>query len=293
MTMAYGEAEEPTVTLTAHQSVPVHVASSDLKPGKQIGTEFGQFRTIIVNNTVGNSSATPGAQRLLNRSLRRKRAHIIINTGPNSAFGPGFTGLAVEAEGSATAPAANTIIASISAAQLLASAPIGTTWTVAWTVSLAGTPGAADVDNVNVQMPIATVRAIAVMPGVVGNWPQNPFQVTPAPGNNISAVAIGAAAAGSVYSVQMVATPSLPSFPNDGVIVGTRQEILSGVPAIPGQLGGYLQIGDNIRYESQAELWVCWPATNGGQAVYVTTCDEVWASDVTSQEEERHHGGLA
>jgi hypothetical protein len=152
MTMPQGSTEEPTVVFTEQESIPVHVVSSYAKPGKSIGTEFGRWRTYLVSNVVGPYSATPGAQRLLARSLRRHRAHIIVN---------------------------------------------------------------------------ATV----------------------------------------------VAQPSI-----DGVIVGNREEITSGSPAIPAQLGGYLQIGDNVRWEVQQELWVCYPSTNT-DSVYVTICDEIYASD--------------
>jgi hypothetical protein len=159
VTMPQGSAEEPTVTLTEQPTIPVHVVSTDAKPGKNIGTEFGRWRTFLISNTVGPNSATPGAQRLLNRSLRRHRAHIIVN---------------------------------------------------------------------------ATVAAQTV---------------------------------------------------TDGVIVGGREEIASGSPAIPGQLGGYLQIGDSVRWEVQQELWVCYPSTNVA-AVYVTVCDEVYASDPEAYRDE-------
>lgn len=78
MTMPYGSTEEPMETLVGTQSVPIHVASSDLKPGKPIGTEFGRTHTFIVANIVGNSSITPGAQRILNRSIRRYEARISV-----------------------------------------------------------------------------------------------------------------------------------------------------------------------------------------------------------------------
>ena len=152
MTMPYGSAEEPEIAEIELGTVPVRVVSSDAKPGKSIGTEFGRWRTIVVSSAVNQSSVTPGAQRLLNRSLRRHRAHIIIN---------------------------------------------------------------------------ATVIAQPVI---------------------------------------------------DGVIVGSREEITSGNAATPGLLGGYLQIGDNVRWECQSELWVCYPSTNTN-SVYVTICDEVYASD--------------
>jgi hypothetical protein len=78
MTMPYGSTEEPTVTEIMHQSVPIHVVSSSLKPGKPIGTEFGRTRTLVVANVVGPNSVTPGAQRVLNRSLRRYEARIEV-----------------------------------------------------------------------------------------------------------------------------------------------------------------------------------------------------------------------
>lgn len=71
----------------------------------------------------------------------------------------------------------------------------------------------------------------------------------------------------------------------DGVIVGSREEINSGVPATPGFLGGFLPIGTSVRYEVQQELWVCFPSTNT-DSVYVTTCDELYASDPESFREE-------
>jgi hypothetical protein len=158
MTMPQGSTEEPTVIETMTQSIPVHVVSSDAKPGKTLAAEFGRPRTILVTNTVGAVSVTPGAQRLINRNLRRRRCHIIVN---------------------------------------------------------------------------ATV----------------------------------------------VAQPSI-----DGVMIGSREEINSGVPMVPGNVAGYLQIGDNLRYEAQPELWVAYPSTNTSP-VYVTVIDEIYASDPEAYKE--------
>lgn len=72
----------------------------------------------------------------------------------------------------------------------------------------------------------------------------------------------------------------------DGVIVGSSGAINSGQPTVPGRLGGYLPIGSNFRYEAQAELWVCYPFTNVSP-VYVTICDEVYASDSNSGKERK------
>lgn len=157
--MPYGSAEEPTVTEVMTQSVPIHVMSSSLKPGKPIGTEFGQTRTIIVANVVGPNSVTPGAQRVLNRSLRRYEARIAV---------------------------------------------------------------------------LASVAAQAV---------------------------------------------------TDGVIFGAPGLIQAGAPAAIGQLGGFLPIGKDLVWKSQAELWVCYPVSNAG-SVYVTVTDFQWASDAESYEEE-------
>jgi hypothetical protein len=152
MTMPWGSTEEPEIIETMSQSIPVHVVSSDARPGKNVGAEFGHWRTVVVSNTVLAVSTTPGAQRLCNRSLRRHRLHIIVN---------------------------------------------------------------------------ASVTAQPV---------------------------------------------------TDGVLVGSREEINSGNPAAIGSMGGYLQIGDSVRWECQGELWVAYPVSNT-DPVYVTVCDEVYASD--------------
>lgn len=160
MTMPWGSTEEPDVIEVAHQSIPVHVVSSDAKPGRSLAAEFGRWRTVLISNVTNQTSVTPGAVRIASRSLRRHRVHIIVN----------------------------------------------------------GT---------------------------------------------------------------VVAQPSI-----DGVIVGSRDEINSGMPAVPGQLGGYLQIGDSVRWEVQAELWACYPVTNVSP-VYVTVCDEVYASDPEAYKENK------
>jgi hypothetical protein len=151
-TLPYGAVEEADAVLTERRAFPVHVVSSSAKPVKPIGTEYGQFRTVVVANTVGQDSATPGAKRLLNRNLRRRRAHIIVS-------------------------------------------------------------------------PSVVAQAVT-----------------------------------------------------DGVIIGSREAIASGLPMTIGNVGGYLPIGTSMRYECQAEVWVSFPVSNTN-TVYVTVCDEVYASD--------------
>jgi hypothetical protein len=155
MTMPYGSTEEPTETQVETQSVPIHVVSSALKPGKPIGAEFGRIKTYTVANVAGAGTTIPGAQRILNRSLRRSEARI----------------------------------------------------------------------------------------------------------------AVLASAAGQAVT--------------DGAIFGSRDEINSGNPATIGNLGGFLPIGKDLVFKAQAELWVCFPASNAGP-VFVTVTDFQWASGAES-----------
>lgn len=79
MTMPEGSTEEPDVTVVGRESIPVHVVSTDAKPQKALAPEFARFHTYLVTSAVGMTSTTPGAQRILNRSLRRYEARIIVN----------------------------------------------------------------------------------------------------------------------------------------------------------------------------------------------------------------------
>lgn len=97
--------------------------------------------------------------------------------------------------GSATAPAAGATIASVA---------LGNgTYTVEWTVELTGTPGAGDVDNVQLFIG-ATPVAISVNLGAVGDYVQEEAAVTVAGGPlTLTAKAIGAGTAGAVYKVNL------------------------------------------------------------------------------------------
>jgi hypothetical protein len=79
MTMPFGSTEEPDVIITERESIPVHVVSTSAKPGKSLAAEFARFRTVVVSNTINATSVTPGAARLIARSLRRHEARIIVN----------------------------------------------------------------------------------------------------------------------------------------------------------------------------------------------------------------------
>lgn len=238
MTMPYGGAEEPDVIFTEQVSTPVHVVSSDAKPGKSIGTEFGYWRTFLIANTVASQVATPGAVRICNRSLRRHRLQIKVNTGGNVTTTPSVTAL----------PA---ISVSGQAVQNPNGVPVN--------VTLAG----------------FTATQVFVNGILVGAG--NGTYVVPAYGSiSVTFTVLGTTATAGIAT-------SGPQSVLDGVIVGNRDFIQNsqqaGVsPYVAGSGGGFLGIGDSLRWECQQELWACYPASNTGP-VLVTVTDEIYASD--------------
>lgn len=270
MTMPIGSTEEPDVEVTDIRSIPVHVVSSDAKPGKAIGTEFARWRTFLVNNQIGQDSATPGARRLLNRSLRRHRALIKVNASVTPAVGGSVTAVAAFAaagNGTATLAAGASITGFDVTFGQAASANIVTVTvtgasggTLTYTVTIEGTGSATPALSIRFPQPLTPANpAVGIAVTVTGN--------VNSPAGNITAFGQSAS----------VAAQSL----TDGVIIGSREEICSGQPMTPGNIGGYLQIGDSYRIETQAEMWVAYPVTNSAP-VYVTVCDEVYASDPDS-----------
>lgn len=100
---------------------------------------------------------------------------------------------------SANTPAAGATIASISLAN--------GEYEITWTLELSGTPGAADVDNVQL-FNGATLVATSVNPGAVGNYLQATVQVNVIFGPlTLAWKAIGAAAVGSVYKIEANIVP--------------------------------------------------------------------------------------
>lgn len=115
---------------------------------------------------------------------------------------------------SAAAPAAGATVASISL-------PNGE-YEITWTLELSGTPGAADVDNVQM-FNGATLVATSVNAGAVGNYLQATVQINVQFGPlTVAWKAIGAAAVGSVYKVEANIIP----------VNGSTGKILDGSGAI-------------------------------------------------------------
>ena len=278
MTMPYGSVEEPDISYKMGETFPAHVVSSDIplgKGGKSIGTEFGNWRTLLVNSTLG-------PQRLCSRSTRRRRLLIAVS----QTITPGSQLGSAQATGVAAAPVANGTVATIGAATLDAIVPSGGTWLVSWETQLIGAVAdPADRNNMYLSSPLGTIKAVSLQNAVVGTVSQSPVTIVRNAGQGINVQAVGPATAGTTYGAQIIATPQVAGAQavTDGVLLGSRdwannsQAVLSPFIAGVGG-GGFVQVGDSLRWECQAELWVAFPPSNSG-AVLVTVCDEQWASD--------------
>lgn len=111
------------------------------------------------------------------------------------------------AMGTATNPGAGATIVSLGGAALTAIAPNGGTFNVSWAASLQGTIAAGDANNMRLTSPLGVTQELGLFPGVAGNYPQVPDQVTVAAGSGINVQAIAAASgASAVYGAQIVAT---------------------------------------------------------------------------------------
>lgn len=290
MTMPWGSTEEPQIIETESQSFPVHVVSTDAKPNRSTATEFGRWRTVIVSNVQGPYSITPGAARLLNRSLRRKRARIIVNSGSGGTpqttasqsqplAGANFLYTNTTGAPQTLAAAQATFTTSVvvgnrkvslqindAAGRVIASVIDGTLIVASSTITIDAYQGATQTN---------AASGTTILP-----IPQN---VVIPPNGTVQFLASGIDVADQWSNINLTFGATAQSA-NDGVIVGSREEITSGQPAVIGSLGGFLDIGTSIPYEAQAELWVCFPASNTG-TVIVSVCDEVYASDPESYKE--------
>lgn len=282
MTMPQGSVEEPDASYVDTRPFAVHVASSDAKPEKSVGTEFGYWRTLLINNQVGQDTATPGARRLCNRSERRRR--LLIAVAPT--INPSIGGQSVSVTNTAAAPGVNGTVASIGAAALDAIAPTGGTWVINWSTELIGpVADPTDRNNMYLSSPLNTVKETALQTAVAGTVPQAPYTLIRNAGQGINVQAVGAATAATTYGAQISATlqATAPQPVTDGVIVGNRdfisnsQQVIS--PFLGGLGGGFIPVGQSLRWECQAELWAAFPPSNASP-VLVTISDEVYAVEM-------------
>jgi hypothetical protein len=290
--MPWGSAEEPDDLLTELPTQNVHIVSSDARPTKSVGTEFGQWRTFLITNVLGSVSSTPGAVRLCPRSLRRRRLRIIVNSstggntttevaGTNPAAGTDFV-YTNNSGGPQTVLAARF---TFTADAVVANRFLSVLWKDA---------GGTIITQVsNGQAVVAgTSTTVSLFQGYNASWSAAsgsangplPTTVTIPAGGTLTIHVVGDDV-GDQLSAILLDLSSVTQSSQDGVIVGSSAFINSGISMTPGNTGGgYLQIGDNVPYESQQELWAAYPTTNVGP-VLVSVCDEIYASDTDE------HGG--
>lgn len=199
--------------------------------------------------------------RTLPVSANQAQANTRLIGGPVRVCGWSFSdqalvqGLTVDQ--AAIAPAAHSTIASISL-------PNGR-YTVSWTLEITGTPGAGDIDNVQLFIGAAQV-ATSVNLGAVGNYGQEEVQVQVTGGPLLLAwVNPGAATAGTTYKVEASIQPLTGSaatifdgglavgfvsifqgaaetrwFEGDGICVETQMSVQTTLGTVAGVIWYYL-----------------------------------------------------
>lgn len=254
-------------------AIPVRIIKEP-EESTQLASSLGQTTNILVPlsgtlfNGIGN-----GVQ-ILQRRPTRYKAVITVQSIPNAASAP--VGTTVTASGVVTNPGAAGLIASISAASLLAVAPAGSVWNINWIASLQGTVAAGDANNMEVVMPLGTVREVGIFPGVVGNYPQGQIQLTPAAGQNITVTAVAAASGVSaIYAATITAT--LVSVAGGGsVIFASRLDNLSNVN---NPIGFQVTtVPYTFQWENQEPLYAI--ALGGGNALvsFIDQSELAWQS---------------
>lgn len=245
MTMPWGSTEEPDVVKEELASVPVHVVSTDAKPGRSPAPEFGRWRTFLITSQVGQDLAVPGGRRLANRSLRRHR--ILITVSSSGPVTPAVTAVpSIATSGTAVqnpngVPVSVTL-AGFTATQVFVNGILVGASNGTYTVPAYG--------SISVTFTVLGTTATA---GIAASSPQP--------------VTDGVIVGGREEIAALLPGGNQPA-PN---------------PLTTYTAGGFLPIGSNLRYESQQELWVAYPSSNVAPVI-VTTCDEVYASDARRDE---------
>lgn len=305
MTMPLGSVEEYDEEINPAQftipTMPVHVVSSDAAPGRQIAAEHGYWRTYLISPNLNAQSATPGAVRIANRSLRRRRLLIAVNgvisnsnatssqelTPANPAAGADFiytnstafaqTVLSVRFTFTADAVVANRFLSvqwKDSAGNIIAQVSNGSAVVASTSTQVNLYQGASNAWSA------ASGAATGGIPTSVAIPPGGTFTIHTSgidPGDQLSAIVL-------VLAVASQAT-------TDGVVVGNAGVICSGQPMTPlqGIGAGYIQTGQSLRWECQQELWAAYPASNVGNVV-ISVCDEAYASDPKDHEHKEEVG---
>jgi hypothetical protein len=128
-------------------------------------------------------------------AYRNKIQGVPLTGGQNSGTISGYPG----ATGSVTSPAANQAVAGP------VTVAVTGTYTVKWTVSLAGTLGAGDASNFGLLKNGVTLLAVSSNPAAAGSYPQASFTTALNAGDTLVVEAGGGATTGSVYGATLPA----------------------------------------------------------------------------------------
>jgi hypothetical protein len=243
--------DAPVLEVAPHGTEPSPVATDahgmPIVPTLSLGQDnSGGHQAIHVSLQL--SAANPVVQ-LLGRDYDRIEAKIL-------ATGPAAAGTVTSASGSVAGTTAGQAI--VTAAPVAAG-----TYVVNWTVILGGTLGAAERNNVALQVNGVTVATSinGINSGTV--YPQLPVQVTVPAGAVIGTIIVGAPTASSVYqagvTIQGQGTGPGP------VVLAQSREIAEAAAAaganFTGPPGAYLPAGVERTLRNCDELWAAWLGT--------------------------------
>jgi hypothetical protein len=254
MTLSPQESQEWEATPEAEE-IEYHV------PVTQINTPPAARNGI--HYTVLTSTSLNPVQLLVGRDYDRVKAYITAVDYPvviaesrekaqaatNESQIVSSTMQSIVVQGQATDPGAGGTIVSTSALTA------GTTYTVAWSVTLEGTVTTADANNMQIIALNLNAAPDAFYPGAVGTYPQTTVTATPT-GNTATVKAIAAASgASAIYAAQVIFTP-----------LAATAGALSAVPS-----GQIIPVGSTLPIEHCDEVWLAACSANTGR-VSVEVC---------------------
>ncbi len=102
------------------------------------------------------------------------------------------------------------------------------TYAINWTVTLAGTTGAADLNNFAVYLNGSAKLATSVNPIVAGSYAQAPFLVSVGAGDSLQVVSVGAGTTGAIYGAKLSGAAGAAGTVYNPVIQGTTGRLFTG-----------------------------------------------------------------
>jgi hypothetical protein len=234
---------------------PVDVRiQEDLTKVERVAPEYGSSNTFTLQPS-GASQPVP----VLQRRIKRSKARILVQSLGGT---PAAQVATVSAQGNATNPGANTVLAS-------AVVPSAGFYTINWQVILAGTLSTADRSNVLLQVNGVTVATSdnGLNTGTI--YPQLPVQIQIPAGATVSLL-IPVANAAAVYSGAFAAT-ALAAIGAASAAVFHNQTAPLSNPVVPPGVGIQIVTAPSIfEWESQQPLY----GVGVGGNVQVSVIDE-------------------